>query len=29
MTPSELSAFQQAEIDKWARVVKTANIKLD
>jgi len=29
MTPSELAAFQKAEIDKWARVIKTANIKAD
>lgn len=29
MTPAELSAFQKAEIDKWARVIKTGNIKLD
>jgi tripartite-type tricarboxylate transporter receptor subunit TctC len=29
ITPSELAAFQKAEIDKWARVIKTANIKAD
>jgi tripartite-type tricarboxylate transporter receptor subunit TctC len=29
MTPAELSAFQKAEIDKWARVIKTGNIKID
>ncbi|MBT2324298.1 tripartite tricarboxylate transporter substrate binding protein [Variovorax paradoxus] len=29
MTPAELAAFQKAEIDKWARVIKTANIKVD
>jgi tripartite-type tricarboxylate transporter receptor subunit TctC len=29
MTPAELGAFQKAEVDKWARVVKAANIKLD
>lgn len=29
MTPAELAAFQQAEITKWAQVIKAANIKLD
>lgn len=29
MTPAELSVFQKAEIDKWARVIKAGNIKLD
>jgi len=29
MTPAELGAFQKAEVDKWARVVKDANIRLD
>ena len=29
MTPSELAAFQKAEIDKWAKVIKAANIKID
>jgi tripartite-type tricarboxylate transporter receptor subunit TctC len=29
MTPAELGAFQKAEIDKWARVIKAGNIKLD
>ena len=29
MTPAELGAFQKAEIDKWARVIKTGNIKID
>lgn len=29
MTPAELSAFQKTEVEKWARVVKGANIKLD
>ncbi len=29
MTPAELAAFQKAEIDKWARVIKTGNIKID
>jgi tripartite-type tricarboxylate transporter receptor subunit TctC len=29
MTPAELSAFQKAEIDKWARVIKAGNIKAD
>jgi len=29
ITPAELVAFQKAEIDKWAKVVKAANIKID
>ena len=29
MTPAELTAFQKAEIDKWAKVIKAANIKID
>jgi len=29
MTPAELAAFQKLEVDKWARVIKSANIKLD
>lgn len=29
MTPDELASFQKAEVQKWARVVKGANIKLD
>ena len=29
MSPAELSAFQKAEIDKWARVIKAGNIKVD
>jgi tripartite-type tricarboxylate transporter receptor subunit TctC len=29
MTPAELAAFQKAEIDKWARVIKAGNIKVD
>jgi tripartite-type tricarboxylate transporter receptor subunit TctC len=29
MTPAELSAFQKSEIDKWARVIKAGNIKID
>lgn len=29
MTPAELGAFQKAEIDKWARVIKAGNIKVD
>jgi tripartite-type tricarboxylate transporter receptor subunit TctC len=29
MAPAELAAFQKAEVEKWARVIKTANIKLD
>ena len=29
MTPAELGAFQKAEIDKWARVIKAGNIKIE
>jgi tripartite-type tricarboxylate transporter receptor subunit TctC len=29
MTPAELSVFQKSEIDKWARVIKAGNIKID
>ncbi|WP_427912990.1 Bug family tripartite tricarboxylate transporter substrate binding protein [Ramlibacter sp. MMS24-I3-19] len=29
MTPSELAAFQKSEVEKWARVIRTANIKQD
>ncbi|MEO8487942.1 MAG: tripartite tricarboxylate transporter substrate binding protein [Betaproteobacteria bacterium] len=29
MTPAELSAFQKTEIDKWAKVIKAANIRID
>ncbi|ROZ69361.1 tripartite tricarboxylate transporter substrate binding protein [Ramlibacter sp. WS9] len=29
ITPAEFSAFQKAEIDKWARVIKAGNIKVD
>jgi tripartite-type tricarboxylate transporter receptor subunit TctC len=29
MSPAELGAFQKAEIEKWARVIKAGNIKVD
>jgi len=29
MTPAELAAFQKAEVDKWARVIKAGNIKIE
>ena len=29
MTPAELGAFQKAEIDKWARVIKAGNFKME
>ena len=29
MTPKEFETFLQAEVDKWAKVVKAANIKLE
>jgi tripartite-type tricarboxylate transporter receptor subunit TctC len=29
MSPAELAAFQKSEVEKWARVVKAADIRLD
>jgi tripartite-type tricarboxylate transporter receptor subunit TctC len=29
MAPAELAAFQKSEIEKWARVIKAANVKID
>jgi tripartite-type tricarboxylate transporter receptor subunit TctC len=29
MSPAELGAFQKAELDKWAKVIKAGNIKVD
>lgn len=29
MSPAELSAFQKSEVEKWARVIKAGNIKVD
>ncbi|MDQ6685133.1 MAG: tripartite tricarboxylate transporter substrate binding protein [Pseudomonadota bacterium] len=29
MTPAQLGAFQKAEVEKWAQVIKSANIKLE
>jgi len=29
MTPAELGAFQKSEIDKWARVIKAGNIRME
>jgi tripartite-type tricarboxylate transporter receptor subunit TctC len=29
MTSAELAAFQKSEVDKWARVIKAGNIKVD
>lgn len=29
MMPGELAAFQKAEVQKWARVIKTGNIRVD
>lgn len=29
MTPAELGAYQKAEVDKWAKVIKAAGIKAD
>ena len=27
LTPPQIAAFQKAEVDKWAQVIKAANIK--
>jgi tripartite-type tricarboxylate transporter receptor subunit TctC len=29
MTPDQVTAFQKAEVAKWAQVIKSANIKLE
>ncbi len=29
MTPTQLAAYQKVEVDKWARVIKAANIKAE
>jgi tripartite-type tricarboxylate transporter receptor subunit TctC len=29
LTPEQVQAFQKAEIEKWAQVIKAANIKLE
>ena len=29
MTPTELAVFQKSEVEKWARVIKAGNIKVD
>jgi tripartite-type tricarboxylate transporter receptor subunit TctC len=29
MSPAELAAFQKSEVDKWAKVIKAGNIKVD
>ena len=29
MPPAEFTAFQKTEIEKWARIVKAANVKID
>jgi len=29
MTPAELAAFQKSEVEKWARVIKAGNIKVE
>ncbi|MES2364008.1 MAG: tripartite tricarboxylate transporter substrate binding protein [Pseudomonadota bacterium] len=29
MTPTQLAAYQKAEVDKWAKVIKAANIKAE
>jgi tripartite-type tricarboxylate transporter receptor subunit TctC len=29
MTPAELGAFQKAEVEKWAKVIKAGNIKVE
>jgi hypothetical protein len=29
LTPDQITAFQKAEVAKWAQVIKSANIKLE
>jgi tripartite-type tricarboxylate transporter receptor subunit TctC len=29
MTPDQVAAFQKAEVEKWAQVIKAAGIKLE
>ncbi|MBW8720954.1 MAG: tripartite tricarboxylate transporter substrate binding protein, partial [Polaromonas sp.] len=29
LTTDQVTAFQKAEVEKWAQVIKAANIKLD
>ena len=29
MTPAQLRAFQKAEVEKWAKVIKAAGIKAE
>jgi tripartite-type tricarboxylate transporter receptor subunit TctC len=29
LTPPQITAFQKAEVDKWAQVIKAANVKLE
>jgi tripartite-type tricarboxylate transporter receptor subunit TctC len=29
MTTEQVSAFQKAEVEKWAQVIKAANVKID
>ena len=29
MTTAQIATFQKAEVDKWAQVIKAANIKVD
>jgi tripartite-type tricarboxylate transporter receptor subunit TctC len=29
MTPAQLLAYQKAEVDKWAKIIKAANIKAE
>jgi tripartite-type tricarboxylate transporter receptor subunit TctC len=28
-TPAQLAAFQKSEVAKWAKLIKTANIRLE
>ena len=29
MTTDQVAAFQKAEVEKWAQVIKAANVKLE
>jgi hypothetical protein len=29
MTPAQVLAYQKVEVDKWAKVIKAANIKAE
>jgi hypothetical protein len=29
LTTTQIAAFQKAEVDKWAQVIKAANVKVE